>query len=82
VSATALKLWIVGTILLLALYFVWTPDSWKPALPPWAEPAWREWAANLSPTLASTDYAGIAPILGCVLIAGLVVVLTAPMRRG
>ena len=80
-SATALKIWGVVTIILLSLYFVWTPDSWKPALPAWAEPAWREWAGHLSPALATTPYAGIAPVLGCVLIAGLTVALTAPLRR-
>lgn len=81
-STTALKLWGVVTIVLLALYFVWAPESWKHALPPWAEPAWRDWAGNLSPTLATTPYAGVAPVLGCVLIAGLTVAVTAPMRRG
>jgi len=81
-SAVALKLWAVMAIVLLALYVVWVPETWKHALPPWAEPAWRAWAGNLSPTLASTAYAGIAPVLGCVLVAGIAVALTAPMRRG
>ena len=82
-SAAALKLWGVATILLLALYFVWAPNSWKQVVetPQWAEVAWRDWAGSLSPTFATTHYAGIAPVFGCVLIAGLVVALTAPMRR-
>ncbi|HEX2436986.1 MAG TPA: hypothetical protein VHT71_01680 [Methylomirabilota bacterium] len=80
-SATALKLWGVETIVLLALYFVWAPQSWKHPVPEWAEGAWRSWAATLSSTLATTSYAGLAPLLGCVLIAGLAVAVTALMRR-